>query len=196
MVGVPYSTSMGGYTALMRDDRGFTLIELLVVISLASMLVAVGALSLRTYWMRQSLSAGASELTSHMRQAQSSAQSRSLPRVYGVRFTVNTDDWAFVQYDPADTTGPCLQYEERSFSAGVLVSEASFAASTVTDLCSGPGGLRDSAGNLIPVTSADRFAFFFPRGDATAGSVTLQQTLAGGERMITVNGTTGRVEEQ
>jgi prepilin-type N-terminal cleavage/methylation domain-containing protein len=170
----------------MRGDGGFSILELLVVISIVAILFSLSAVALRNYWRAQALQGGKTELTSHLRRAQEQAVTESHPIIFGVQFRLGEPEWATVRFDP--DSGVCAIDETRALSAGVVVSAAEFLdAAGVTDVCEAqlpPLGMAD-----------DEFVFFFPRGTATAGSVTLLQPSSASTETLDVTPITGRVNE-
>jgi len=168
------------------DEQGFSLVELMAVISLVAILSTLAAVALRNYWKAQALQAGKSEVTSQLRRAQEQAVTESHPVIFGVQFQLGGSEWASVRFDP--DTGICAIDQPRELTAGVVVSAAEFLdAAGVTDVCEAqlpPTGVAD-----------DEFVFFFPRGTATSGSVTLRQPSSGSTETLTVTPITGRVEE-
>jgi hypothetical protein len=157
---------------------------MLVVILISTILLALGASALRHYWLTQALSGATRQLVSQLRQLQQRTDAESHPIVYGARFTVGTSDYALIRYDPKDasvtTDDECSLLETRSFEAGVRISAASFdpAPGLVMSKCPG---------------SAQPFTFFYARGTATEGSVTLTHPVTGRSSTVTVLPLTGRV---
>ena len=170
---------------MRRDQYGFTLVEVLTAMMLIGLLVTLGAFALRNYWLAQSLQGGKSELISGLRGAQELAVTESQPLVFGVRLKVGSSEWDLVRYDPRPPVS-CSVERPSTFPSGLVVSAASFAESTgITSVCR----------SQIPGATTDQFAFFFPRGTATAGSVTLRQPALGRTESLSVLPITGRVEE-
>jgi prepilin-type N-terminal cleavage/methylation domain-containing protein len=177
----------------MHDEDGFTLIEMLVVMALAAIIMTLSVSALRSYWFAQSLSGSVDIVTTQMRQAQQQAESESHPLVYGVWF-INVGDatrWGTLQYDPA-LASPCREIGKRSFDTGVQVKDVSFNEDPVrTPLCR--SALSDAE---IPSASSAQIAFFYARGTATPGSITLEQVQTDRSKQLIVTGITGRVSEQ
>lgn len=164
------------------DQKGFTIVELLWGMLIAALLMGLGAQALRTYWMRQGLVGGASQIVTQMKNAQQGSVAETHPIVYGVRFRVNESEWAIIRYDPK--ASECKEIEQHDLEAGAYVHSASFSDAPA------PQAVCVSAfpGNV--------FAFFYPRGSATEGSVVLRSRQTAGERTISVAGITGRVTSQ
>ena len=179
----------------MRREDGFTLIELLTVMALTTVLLTLSAIAVRHFMFVQALSTSTDSVTTQMRQAQQQAESESHPLVYGVWF-INVGDstrWGTLQYDPDPTLPwPCKEIGKRGFERGVQVESVSFAVDSVrTSECRtalGSAGVDESASAQI--------AFFYARGTATPGSVTLEQTVLDRTTTLDVTGITGRVSEQ
>jgi type II secretion system protein H len=168
----------------MRREQGFTLIEALVVMLLASIVMTLAVQALRHYWLVQSLEQGEGEVISQLRQLQERAVSESHPLVYGARFKLNSSDWSIVRYNPSATPTACTLENTLTFATGVKVSAANFDAAPTITGCPGAGD------------SQYKFVFFFARGTATGGQLTLTQPAIGRTRTITVTPLTGRVELQ
>ena len=172
-------------TIFSQRERGFTLVELLTALMLIGILLSLGVFALRNYWMRQSVVGGASELVSGMRGAQELAVTESQPLVFGVRLEVGSSEWDLVRYNPTPPES-CKVERPSTFPSGLVVSAASFVeASGITATCR----------SQIPGAAGDQFVFFFPRGTATAGTVTLRQPAINRSVSLSILPMTGRVEE-
>jgi prepilin-type N-terminal cleavage/methylation domain-containing protein len=170
--------------ARLRSESGFTLVELLFTTALAAILFTVGALALRTYWMRRGLDSSAKSVTAQLRQLQQRAVAESHPLIYGARFTEGSTTYTTFKYNPADSVSPCTKVNTLSFEAHVEAAVGtSFTASPYIDLtkCEASGG-------------TDHFVFFFARGTATDGTLTLTQDSLADSKSISVTNLTGRVE--
>jgi prepilin-type N-terminal cleavage/methylation domain-containing protein len=167
-----------------KAHDGFTLVELMVVITLTTILLALGASALRHYWLTQALEGSAEELVSQLRQLQQRTDSESHPLVYGARFEIGTSNWAIVRYDPKSATttadDECTVDSTRLFSDGVAVSAASFDTP--------PGVVVSKCPD-----SAQAFVFFYARGTATGGSLTLRHGVTTDTETVSVLPLTGRV---
>lgn len=167
-----------------RREAGFTLIELMVVMGLTAVLLSLGAFALRQYWFTQAIDKGGDRVVTQLRNAQQRAATESHPVVYGVRFVPGTGEWGVVQYDPRKTANKCTSETAQYFDGGVTVQSASFTGGgAVTTECQTLG-------------ASNRFVFFFARGSATPGSVTLVSDKVTQTRQIDVAGITGRVAQQ
>ena len=175
---------------VVSSERGVTMIEILVVSTLLAVMMTLSAGPLRTYWRRQALERGKSEVIAQMQNVQQTSVSETTPYVYGVRFKLDSAEWGIVKFDgnSATTTADdtCVQTRSLSFSDGVRVSAASFAvAPDITTKCR----------SAISGAASDQFAFFYARGTATGGGVTLvQPALEAAARSVTVTPITGRVQ--
>ena len=179
----------------MHREDGFTLIELLTVMALSAVLLTLSAIALRHFMYVQALSGSTDSVITQMRQAQQQSESESHPLVYGVWF-VNVGDstrWGTLKYDPDPALSQhCKEIGKRRFERGVQVKAVSFAVDSVrTSECRtaiGSAGVDESASAQI--------AFFYARGTATPGSLTLEQTVLDRSTTLDVTGITGRVSEQ
>jgi type II secretion system protein H len=171
-----------------RDD-GFTLIEILVTMSVMGIILTLSAGALRHYWLTQAVENGADSVTTQLRAAQEKAVSESHPIVYGVRFDPNGSGWSLVRFDPvnagtADDT--CTTVQTNNFESGVIVKNASF---------TGDGYVAGVCASKLSAPADNQFALFYPRGNATGGTVTLRQPTVDRERTIAVAAITGRVTQ-
>jgi prepilin-type N-terminal cleavage/methylation domain-containing protein len=174
----------------MRRDHGFTLIEILTAIAISGILMTLGAAALRGYWFGRALNDGAEQIVSELRNAQERSVSESHPLVYGGWFDGGSSEWGVVRFDPKDTSLPgddeCVVVSgPNKFSAGVVVDDVSFEdVVPQTGVCA----------SAVP--SGAEIAFFFARGTATPGDVTLLQPRNDDTETVTVSGLTGRVERE
>ena len=181
------TTSETGSMKTAASERGFTLIEVLVAMALASILITLGAFALRSYWINRSLEGARAEVGSTMRQLQQQSVSESHPLVFGVRFTPGggptsaTTTWATLKYNPNSSGAKCEVLQTNTFSTKVYVSAATFDSPSldVSNCSAGPG---------------ESFVWFYARGTATAGSLTLSQPELDRELDVTVSGLTSRIE--
>lgn len=193
-----------------NSASGFTLVEVLVAVSIVAVLFTLGAQPLRNYWLKQSLFGARDDLMSEMEATQSRVTSESHPLVFGIRFSdapgYNDEGrWGLIKYDP--TNGPsgaatCTQYATRTndsgvFNAAVEIVNASFTPATpATEQAFCRSSLKDSSGSSLAATN-DEFVFFYARGTATGGSVTLTQPSLGSDEDLSINvhSLTGRTDE-
>lgn len=173
--------------ARAAEQRGFTLTELLVVMLLTSILMTLGGFAIRNYWFVRSLEGGADEVVTQLRRLQQRVGAASNPLVYGARFTEGSSDWQLIEYNIE--SGECTLIRDASFDrnqefdASVRVEGANFSnygtGGEITEEC------KDGA---------DAVVFFFARGSATRGQLTIEQPkLEGREEKICVAAITGRV---
>jgi prepilin-type N-terminal cleavage/methylation domain-containing protein len=179
---------------MRKEEAGFTLIEMLVVVTITAMVLTFGVTALRNYWFVQALSGSVDTVTTQMRQAQQQAESESHPLVYGVWF-INVGDssrWGTLQYDPDPALSVnCSEIGKRSFSTGVQVKAVSFDEDTPrTSECRSALGAAS-----VPGAGSAEIAFFYARGTATPGTITLEQTNSGRSESLSVTGITGRVSD-
>lgn len=170
----------------MHKQDGFTLIELLVAMSLAAILMTLSVFGLREFWFVRSLEGGTDGVVTQLRQLQSRVSSESNPIIFGAHFDAGTSNWTLVRYDPqpALLADRCSVSGTRSFDAGVVVTSAAFTVDTA---------VSDACGPKVTGAVAAEFVFFYARGSATAGSVTLRHPGLDRQRTVTVSPITGRV---
>lgn len=169
-----------------QDDEGFTLIELLAAISLMLIMLAFSVGPIRNYWFTQSLVGAEGEVVSELRRMHQQAVSQTHPLVFGARFRSGSSDWSVLRFNPDNNT--CTEVERRSLSGGVVVEAASF-----NDLRGVTAACRATLTPAAP--ASDQMVFFFARGDATAGTMSVRHpSLQKPPRTITVVGLTGRVD--
>ena len=165
------------------------MIELLVVVTLLGVLLTLGATAFRRYWLVQSLDGAQDELIAQVRQRQEQAVSESHPLVFGIRVLEGSSDWGILEYIPdtdplvAGNQESCPQRETLRFSTSVQVSTADFASSPEATFCASVHG------------AASDYVFFYPRGTATGGTLTLLHPEISGTRSIVVSPITGRVQQ-
>jgi prepilin-type N-terminal cleavage/methylation domain-containing protein len=165
-------------------ERGFTLVELLTAMALLSIVATLGAVALRNYWFNQALVRSEASVVSELRNLQDSSVSQSNPISYGARFRPGSNQWGLLRFNGATSPNTCTQ-TTRSFRTGVYVQAVDFAdAPVLTSVC------RTATGN----NPQDEFVFFFPRGTATGGQLTLKSRRLGDRsRTIEVTPITGKV---
>ena len=173
-----------------RAEAGFTLIELLTVLSLVAILVTLAAFELRHFWLVRSLSGAQDEVTSQLRQLQEQVVAETHPNVFGALFPQSGTQMMLVRYNP---DSGCRITRRIDLGAGIELqpgNNTNFQEATDPDITA----LCDA--DLPEVDNPnDALVFFFGRGTATPGRITLRQTLLDGDRreVICVSGLTGRV---
>ena len=190
------------------SERGFSLIELLTVLLLTAILATLGGFAIRHFWFVRALEGGKNEMITQLRRQQQRVIAETHPLVYGVRYpkggsqTVRSSFY-LVRFDgnnlATETDDTCTQYQAVGLGTGMQIKSANtraegvgFAdAAYVTDFCR--INLEDSSGSSVPGSANDHYGFFFARGTATPGEVTLEQRHLGRTETICVSGLTGRV---
>lgn len=175
---------------MLRREEGFTLIELMVAIGLVAILMTMSVSALRSFWLERSLEASVDETVTQLRQTQGRAVGETHPLTYGLRFRPDSNTYSIVRFDPVDATNVgddiCEEVGNRTFEDGVVVDALAFsdASSDIMAACTTklPGYL-----------AGDDFLFFYARGSATPGSLTLLHTTLGDAETINVLPLTGRV---
>lgn len=173
-----------------RSHQGFTLIEMLVAMGLAAVLMTLGASAIRSYWFAQALIGSRDEVVNELRRSQERAVSESNPKIQGVVFREGTSSWSVVEYDPALPAGSeCSVITDNTLVSSTQIASATFSeVPTVTAACDAQIS-ASAPDDLAP----DDFAFFFARGSATNGTVTLTHPQRPESWTITVTPITGRV---
>jgi prepilin-type N-terminal cleavage/methylation domain-containing protein len=175
----------------LRDCRGFTLVELLVVLSLTAILVTLGAFAVRHFWFVRSLSGAQGEVATQLRRQQQRVMAASNPFVHGAHFEEGSSDWELIRFDPlgaGSDDDECSIQATRGFDLRVEVSGVGFDALQAPEQAT--ACVADLGG------AADEYVFFFARGNATQGSVTVTQPQLGRSETVTVTDITGRVVKQ
>ena len=173
-----------------NDAGGFTLIEVLTTAAILSIVLTLGALALRHFWLTRAVTAARDDVVTGLRATQERVVSESWPYVYGALFDPGSDGWNVIRYDPvnpgnADDT--CKTVESHDLGDQVVVQTVSFDLDTyITGFCKSQIG--------APADAA--IALFYSRGSATEGQVVLEQTALGKTATVTVDGITGRVTDQ
>lgn len=175
---------------MRRRQEGFTLIELMVAMGLAAILLTLSASTVRNFWLERSLEASVDETVTQLRQTQSRATGESHPLIYGIRFRANSNAYSIVRFNPLDQTtvvdDVCEEAGNRTFEDGVVVHAVAFddGASDLMSACS-----TAASG----YATGDDFVFFYARGSATAGTLSLRHSTTGDIKTIGVLPLTGRV---
>jgi prepilin-type N-terminal cleavage/methylation domain-containing protein len=178
---------------MRKNEHGFTLVELMVVMSITTILLGLGALALRNFWMVRSLTGAQDEIVNQMRAVQSKVMAESNPIIFGVGFREGTNQWQIIRYN--GSTSDCSRDGTRTFDAGVVVSDVDF-DTTVSGIDTAPI-IADCKGEepLLAAYPDDGFVFFLPRGTATGGTVTVRQPNLGRTEGVVVTPLAGRVDE-
>lgn len=176
----------------MRRESGFTLVELLVVVGMTAVLLTLSASAIRHYWFRQSLDGAAEQVVNDLRNLQQETIAESHPVVFGAWFRTGTPSggqYGILKFDPKDVSissdDVCTLVDSpQTFGNMVSITAVNFdTASEIEPVC----------GPVAPAGSEK--VFFYARGSATAGSLTLHQPDIG-EVTVNVSAVTGRVEAQ
>lgn len=176
-----------------KSEDGFSLIELLTVVALIAILVTLGAAAIRNYWFVRSLEGGKDGMITILRGVQQRVASASNPLVYGARFTAGSSVWQLIEYDRDNPSVGCTNIQvgelepRQQFDAGIRVTQASF-----TDYVDDGTNISTVCGATGPTD----IVWFFARGSATAGNVTVAQPNLNRSETVCVAGLTGRVTER
>ena len=159
----------------IAPDGGFSLVEVIVAISLMSVVMSLGILAMRSFLMSNRESGTALDIRSALRNA--SELSVSEGRTYCVYFTATT--WTTYTSNctvAADKVGGSQQVNDTS----ITLSSFSFTPPATA-----------IPGQTTACPTANRCAYFYPRGTALGGAV--QVTRASKTYTINVEGLTSRV---
>ncbi len=170
---------------------GFTLIEVLTALGIISILMVLSAFALRSYWFVQTLEGTTDELVTQLRESQSDSISQAFPRVFGVRFAPAESSYRLITYDPTQAVGSRCTSRERPLTSGMFNANVTIKTVTITNNTTAAefATCRDE-GDIGPT---DKVIFFYARGTATGGSITLEQPNSGRVETVTVAVATGRV---
>jgi prepilin-type N-terminal cleavage/methylation domain-containing protein len=177
-------------TRVSGGTEGFTLVELLVTLLLLAVLMAIAGTAIRHYWWAQSLEGGQDSIVTDLRGLQQRVTSETFPVVYGARFIAGSSRWQNVKYDPVANSCSVVRegdLDGGEFSGGVVVESGDF-EDYIT------GGNNASEGCASGLTGAS-VVFFFARGTATPGELTLLQSTLDERTDVCVTGLTARVDE-
>jgi prepilin-type N-terminal cleavage/methylation domain-containing protein len=171
------------------SQQGFTVIELLVVATLTTVLLSLGAVAVRHFWLVRSLQGAEDQVVAQMRQVQQRSMAETYPIVYGLRFEKNTANWGIVRYNASSAT--CASVSTLKLGDGVIFvndAETDFPdVTTATTACR----------NAAPASANYEIVFFYPKGSTNAtsaiGTVKLIQPALGTIEKIQVSPLTGKV---
>lgn len=171
----------------MTREDGFTLIELLVGGVILSLALTLGAAAFRRHWQTQALHGAVNEVISELRGEQQEASTASHPWVYGAWFKPNSNEWGTVRGN--SQTGACQVLSTRTFDTSVKVSAVSFDDVTTQNLTANCASAAGAGAEVV---------FFFARGTATGGTVSLSHPEASGgaPQTVRVYPVTAKVERQ
>lgn len=170
---------------MASSETGFTVIELATVSVIMITLLSLSFFAVRQFWLSKGLEGAQDQVAEQMHAAQQRSFSESHPLVYGVWFLKGTTTWGLARY--TTTTASCAVVHTYKFTDSVdVVATTDFTtAAGLTSTCQ-TATSGATAGNY-------EIAFFYPRGSATGGTVTLRQAGTGQTRNVTVTPLTGRV---
>lgn len=180
-------------TAVRGSDRGFTLIEMLVTMAISSILIAAAVWALRAYSDSQSEKGTADRMISALRDTAERAQSEG--RVYCVSFDPDGADpsrsvsWSVWEYSCTPWTGTSIQGDTISSSevgSGAVQGKSYISAVSFT---------APSTSWFTPTCPASSLGciYFFPRGIASSGSLTVSRSGSSKTYDVNVEGLTSRV---
>ena len=177
----------------MRRESGFTLIELLVVMSISAVLMTLGASAVRHFWFVNAVDKGAEQVQSELRQLQQRATAQSHPLVYGAWFrTGQNSSWGVLKFDPKNASTASDDECTQVGGAEVLPSGATFSA---VDFSTTGATTIETKCSVVAPAGSER-VYFFARGTATPGELTVYQSNINESRTLAVSALTGRVDEQ
>jgi Tfp pilus assembly protein FimT len=170
-------------------EAGFTVIELAVVAALATVLLSIGAVAVRHFWLVRSIKGAQDQVVAQLRQVQQRSAAETYPIIYGVRFLKGSSSWGVVRYNASTTT--CAAVTSLTLPDGIQIvndAETDFPdVATATTACR----------NAAPSSASYEVVFFYPKGStnasSTVGSVKLIQPALNRTAKITVSNLTGRV---
>lgn len=172
-----------------RGQAGFTLVELLTAFMLLTIVVTLTVAALRHYWFVQSLEGGKDEVVTQLRGLQQRVISETFPLVYGARFTPNRSSWQHVQFNPDD--GTCDKVQEGDLDGGQFSGDVRIESSSFDTYTSGGTDVSELCREGIDDAEV---VFFFARGTATEGEITLVQPRLDRRKTVCISGPTGRVD--
>ena len=156
--------------ARRHDDSGFTLSETLVVMSIGAILMGILAWGYRSYQISTDHRGGTAQVVSTLRNAQS--RSLSEARTYCVRVSASARTLALYRYSCDTAAGGEVAGGTVVMPRGVGFADVAFTT---------PDGAE----------SAD--VYFYPRGSASGGALTVTRSGTSRTFTVTVEGLTARV---
>jgi prepilin-type N-terminal cleavage/methylation domain-containing protein len=168
----------------VRDERGMSVIEVLVAVAVVALVLGLSASAARHYWLGRALDRAREAVVSEMHRTQQRVVAETHPLVYGVWFVEDTPNWGVVAFDPktpstiADDT--CTR-TERFFFDGVKIDSVTGDTSS------------NYATKCATAAPGAKFVFFYSKGIATDGYVTLEHSVTGKTLSIDVSPLTSRV---
>lgn len=173
------------------------MIELLVAMALSAILLSLGAASVRHFWMVQALEGAVDEVSSQLKRAQSRSVSESR-FVYGAWFERGSSQWRLVRFDAADATttadDTCTAESPTALATGMFSTSVRISVDSAATTFPDSYETTVCRSKLSASDAAHQFVFFYARGTATPGKVTIEQPALGRSRTIDVKGLTGRVD--
>lgn len=178
---------------VFRSEGGMTLVELLFAMAIVSALVTISVTAISRYGLHQSLKQTVTEIESELKVVQNRSVAESNPVTFGMYFPPDGTRWYVVRFDggAADVVGDescTVDKTSAEFSKGTQIVASDFDSAGIqpATVCAPaiPGGAIESS-----------FVFFFPRGTATGGEMTIYQPTLDQKRTLTVTSITGRIDQ-
>lgn len=171
------------------SEAGFTVIELAMVLLLTTVLLSIGVVAIRHFWLVRSIKGAQDQVVEQLRSAQQRSAAESYPIIYGVRFQKGTATWGLVRYNASSAT--CAAVNTLTLPDGIqIVNDAD---TDFPDVTTATAACRNAA----PASANYEVVFFYPKGStnatSTIGSVKLIQPALNRTARVTVSPLTGRV---